>query len=254
MKLAAKLILLFIIAVTAVTLMASQLSSMQSFANLEKRHREIAVSVDSIHTTPEFEKAIIEVGNNVYFERMVRTFSNHGTRIRWVWLDDEVESDYRPAIANPTVLKSSQGQKISITGTTRHGRRKYFTYLPVTLDGRAGAVEISTPLNDLDSQSRSTWITALFTIVATGLLSIGVVMIAGVRWIANPLAALTKKMERVGKGDFSSDLKIHSNDELGQLAGAVNQMCDRLRQQQHTIESETNQRIEAIDSYVTRIV
>ena len=57
-------------------------------------------------------------------------------------------------------------------------------------------------------------------------------MIAGVRWIATPLASLTNKMERVGKGDFSSDLKIHANDELGQLAGAVNQMCDRLRQQQ----------------------
>jgi two-component system NtrC family sensor kinase len=246
MKLASKLILLFIIAVTAVTTMASQLTSMQSFANLEKRHREIAVSVDSIEMTPEFQNAV-EVGNNVYFERMVRTFSNHGTRIRWVWLGDDVESDYRPAIADQTVLKNSPTQKLSITGTTRHGRRKYFTYLPVTLDGRSGAVEIATPLNDLDSQSRSAWLTALFTIVATGLLSIGVVMIAGVRWIASPLAALTEKMQRVGKGDFSSDLKIHSNDELGQLAAAVNQMCDRLRQQQQTIESETNQRIEAIE-------
>ncbi len=72
-------------------------------------------------------------------------------------------------------------------------------------------------------------------------------MIAGVRWIATPLASLTNKMERVGKGDFSSDLKIHANDELGQLAGAVNQMCDRLRQQQQTIEKETHQRIDAIE-------
>lgn len=246
MKLAAKLILLFIIAVTAVTTMASQLTSMQSFANLEKRHREIAVSVDSIETTPEFRQAI-EAGNNVYFERMIRTFSNHGTRIRWVWLGDDIESDYRPAIADRTKLKNLPAQRLSISGTTRHGRRKYFTYLPVTLDGRPGAVEIATPLNDLDSRSRSTWLTALFTIVATGLLSIGVVMIAGVRWIASPLAALTNKMNRVGKGDFSSDLKIHSNDELGQLAAAVNQMCDHLRQQQQMIESETNQRIEAIE-------
>lgn len=246
MKLAAKLILLFIIAVTAVTLVASQLSSMQSFANLEKRHREIAVSVESIDSTPEFKQAV-EVGNNVYFERMVRTFSNHGTRIRWVWLDDDVAADFRPALSSPELLANLENQQLSMTGTTRQGRRKYFTYLPVTLNQQAGAVEIATPLNDVDSQSRSTWITALFTILATGLLSIGVVMIAGVRWIANPLAALTNKMQRVGKGDFSSDLTIHSNDELGQLAAAVNQMCDRLRRQQQTIESETNQRIEAIE-------
>lgn len=246
MKLAAKLILLFIIAVIAVTTMASHLTSMQSFANLEKRHREIAVSVESIDGSSEFLNAV-DAGNNVYFERTIRRFSNHGTRIRWVWLGNDIESDYRPAIADDSVLKNLSRQKLSITGTTRHGRRKYFTYLPVMLDGRPGAVEIATPLNDFDSQSRSTWLTALFTIVATGLLSIGVVMIAGVRWIASPLAALTEKMQRVGKGDFSSDLKIQSNDELGQLAAAVNQMCDRLRQQQHTIERETNQRIDAIE-------
>ncbi len=246
MKLAAKLILLFIISVTAVTLMASHLTSKQSFANLERRHREIAASVDSIESTPEFLDAV-EAGDNDYFEQMIRTISNNSTRIRWVWLGDEVDSDYRPAIADESVLGILSQEKLSTTGTNRQGRRKYFTYLPVTLSGRAGAVEIATPLNDLDSQSRSTWLTALFTILATGLLSIGVVMIAGVRWIASPLAALTEKMKRVGKGDFSSDLEIHSNDELGQLAVAVNQMCDHLRQQQRTIERETNQRIEAIE-------
>lgn len=246
MKLAAKLILLFVIAVTAVTTMASHLSSKQSFANLEKRHREIANSVESIESTTEFQTAV-ELGNNVYFDRMVRTLSNHGTRIRWVWLGADTESDYLPSIADLSAVSSSPERRLSLVGRTRQGRRKYFTYLPMSLDGRTGAVEIATPLNDFDSQSRSTWLTAFFTIVATGLLSIGVVMIAGVRWIANPLAALTEKMQRVGRGDFSSDLSIRSKDELGQLAMAVNQMCDRLRQQQQTIETETNQRIEAID-------
>ena len=102
-------------------------------------------------------------------------------------------------------------------------------------------------MDDVDAQSRFTWLTALLTIGAMGLLSIGVVMIAGVRWIARPLELLTDKMERVGQGDFSSDLKIHSNDEFGQLSTAVNQMCDRLRKQQATITSETNQRIEAME-------
>ena len=58
---------------------------------------------------------------------------------------------------------------------------------------------------------------------------------------------LTEKMERVGQGDFSSDLDIHSNDELGELSSAVNQMCQRLSKQQATIISQTNQRIEAME-------
>lgn len=87
----------------------------------------------------------------------------------------------------------------------------------------------------------------LITVTAMGLLSIGVVIIAGVRWIATPLELLTEKMERVGQGDFASDLAIHSKDELGQLSNAVNQMCDQLRAQAETIQSETNQKISAIE-------
>ena len=86
----------------------------------------------------------------------------------------------------------------------------------------------------------------IFTVGGMGLLCIGGIMIAGVRWIARPLQLLTEKMERVGQGDFSSDLEIHSNDELGQLSLAVNQMCEKLRKQQATIEHETNQRIETL--------
>ncbi len=245
MKLAAKLILLFIIAVSAVTIMASQLASMQSFAGLEKRHRAIASFVNANQKTPSFQTAA-NTGTNIYFENLVRTLANNGTRIRWTWLETEIENSVVVRI-DPSIIKNANGQPVSTIDNADGGKRKYFTYVPVTLDGRQGAVEIATPLNDLDSQSRSNWFTAIFIIVATGFMCIGVVMIAGVRWIATPLAGLTKKMERVGKGDFSSDLKIHANDELGQLAGAVNQMCDHLRQQQQTIEKETHQRIDAIE-------
>ena len=245
MKLAAKLILLFIIAVSAVTVMASQLASMQSFAGLEKRHLAIASSVNAIRNTSDFQTAA-NTGKNIYFERLVRTLANNRTRIRWTWLDADIQDSIMSRIA-PSIKEKADGQLVSTIDTASGGKRKYFTYVPLTLDGRQGAVEIATPLNDLDSQSRSNWFTAIFIIVATGFMCIGVVMIAGVRWIATPLAGLTKKMERVGKGDFSSDLTIHANDELGQLAGAVNQMCDRLRQQQQTIERETHQRIDAIE-------
>ena len=245
MKLAAKLIVLFIIAVTAVIVMASLLSSKQTFSNLEKRHRDISLAVNAVEESADFRHAI-ESNNNGFFDQMGRPISTNGTRVRWVWLGENVGSDFKPSLKNEPRL-NEPSKNFSTTGTTQQGRRKYFTYLPIKVDQRRGAVEISTPLNDVDSQSRSTWLTALFTIMATGLLSIGVMLIAGVRWIASPLEALTEKMERVGQGDFSSDLKIHSKDELGQLGVAVNKMCDRLRQQQQTIESETNQRIDAME-------
>ena len=246
MKLAAKLIILFIIAVIAVTLMASWFTSKQFFANLEKRHEVIASNVGQIDSSAEFREAVTS-GNNIYFEKMIRTTSKEVTRVRWVWFDEGANYEFEPALIDDSALEVARTKQFSTTGVSRQGGRAFFTYCPFELNGKPGAVEIASPLDDVDAQSRFTWLTALLTIGAMGLLSIGVVMIAGVRWIARPLELLTDKMERVGQGDFSSDLKIHSNDEFGQLSTAVNQMCDRLRKQQATITSETNQRIEAME-------
>lgn len=246
MKLAAKLILLFVVAVIAVTAMASHFTSKQFFANVENRHAAIAESVATVGDQADFHQAISS-GDKARFESIVQTVSNGGTHVRWVWLDDPDNIEFRPFLEDGSWIDENTRSTFSTTGISTQGRRMYFTYVPYVVDGRSGAVEITSPLNDVESQSRYTWLATLFAIAAMGLLSIGVIIIAGVRWIARPLESLTDKMQRVGQGDFSSDLKIHSKDELGQLAAAVNSMCDRLRQQQATIQRETNQRIEAIE-------
>ena len=103
MKLAAKLIILFIIAVIAVTLMASWFTSKQFFANLEKRHEVIASNVGQIDSSAEFREAVTS-GNNIYFEKMIRTTSKEVTRVRWVWFDEGANYEFEPALIDLSLI------------------------------------------------------------------------------------------------------------------------------------------------------
>jgi len=241
MKLAGKFILIFILAVIAVTAVSSHFTSKQFFESVEDRHEEMT---DLMQDQTEFQEAI-ETGDPIHIRQFVQTVTDESMQVRWVWFEQTTSREFQPAVDDARSI-SREGIASSMIGST-DGKRSLFTYYPVESQGRDGAIEIASSLEPVDAQAKQTWLTALLSIGVMGLFSIGVVMTLGVRWIAQPLGALTQKMERVGKGDFSNDLKIQSNDELAQLAVAVNQMCEQLQKQKCEIENETNQRIEALE-------
>ena len=241
MKLAGKFILIFILAVVAVTAVSSHFTSKQFFASVEERHEEMT---DLMTHQAGFHEAI-DSGDPIHIRQVVQTVTDELMQVRWVWFEQTTSREFRPALDQASTV-SERGTTSSLVGMA-NGERALFTYYPVESKGRNGAIEIASSLEPVDAQSKQTWLTALLLIGVMGLFSIGVVMTAGVRWIAQPLSALTRKMERVGHGDFSSDLEIHSNDELGQLASAVNQMCEQLQEQKCKIDNETNQRLLAME-------
>ncbi len=68
--------------------------------------------------------------------------------------------------------------------------------------------------------------------VVIGLVAVTVASILGVlfaRSITSPLDKLTRAARRIGRGDLSQLLDVRSNDELGLLAGSLNQTTMRLR-------------------------
>jgi len=93
--------------------------------------------------------------------------------------------------------------------------------------GKAGyllLVSYEKPLRALHDDRQFLFLCSLLGIV----LSSTIVWLV-VRRVTKPLRQLRDSAEAVGRGDFSQRIAIHSNDELGELAGVFNHMTENLQ-------------------------
>lgn len=90
-----------------------------------------------------------------------------------------------------------------------------------------------TALNQQADEASSTAVkTSLFLITFTAILSIGVAFGVSLylsRMLLSPISHLTSAAEKVGRGDFSINIKPQSSDELGHLTAIFNQMATSLQ-------------------------
>jgi signal transduction histidine kinase len=66
-------------------------------------------------------------------------------------------------------------------------------------------------------------------------------------FVSRPMRLLVAKLERVGKGDLSRPLVLRQRDEIGELAGAINAMCEQLALALTQLEAEAQRRIAAVE-------
>jgi signal transduction histidine kinase/HAMP domain-containing protein len=66
------------------------------------------------------------------------------------------------------------------------------------------------------------------TVVGVGL-AIGFMIIAG-PWMVRPIVNLTRSVREIQRGNLDLVVNVHSNDEIGQLGKAFNEMATRLRE------------------------
>jgi signal transduction histidine kinase len=79
------------------------------------------------------------------------------------------------------------------------------------------------------------------------LLGAVIVVAIGSAWIGRPLRRLIEKTRRIGEGDLTGPLKLKRRDEFGELADAINSMCEQLQRAQTKIDLEAKARIAAVD-------
>ena len=61
---------------------------------------------------------------------------------------------------------------------------------------------------------------------------------------------MRKQTLRIARGDYSGQVKVLGNDELGQLAGAVNNLSVRVEEAQESSDSE-RRRLDSILSHMS---
>jgi signal transduction histidine kinase len=144
-------------------------------------------------------------------------------QIRWVPLEhsDILSVDQHALGDTPT------GQPLTRVFSAGSARLK--TFVPLDVDGvRRGIIEISEPATNerrfVLGAIADTLATAAALAVLSAVLSFGMS-----QWlIGRPVRALCEQARRVGRGDFSSHVTNHEEDELAELALEMNAMSDRL--------------------------
>ncbi|MDH3716841.1 MAG: HAMP domain-containing histidine kinase [Planctomycetota bacterium] len=173
---------------------------------------------------------------------------NRIMRMRWVWLDESPVDLYRPRVTANDLLTVRREEIVSLKHVDQTGTERLLTYAQVAIgDGRVGAIEMDEPV------THSREMTQLFVrrmVAVTGitfLLGAGMVVLLGAQLVGRPLRLLLEKTRRIGKGDLSGPVQIRHRDEFGELATAINSMCEQLVDAQNKAHEETTGRIAALE-------
>nr|WP_260408518.1 methyl-accepting chemotaxis protein [Planomonospora venezuelensis] len=146
---------------------------------------------------------------------------------------EEAWAEYQ-VLRNVVLLGEKAPAGVSVPTTTQEILGKFNTVavqLNTAMDElakaeTANAKQVATAANDEYEGSR----TLLLTLVIAGLLlALGVAMLVS-RLITGPLSAVSRALGATAKGDLTHKAEVTSRDEVGQMAVAVNQANDAIRE------------------------
>ena len=112
-----------------------------------------------------------------------------------------------------------------------------------------GAVYIRASMEDVYKGISSITVIFLTSSLIAGLLGI-VLSIVISRAITRPIDEMKKQAIQMARGDYSGQVRIYGQDELGQLAIAVNNLSVRVEEAQEASESE-RRRLDSVLSHMT---
>ncbi|MEE6729130.1 cell wall metabolism sensor histidine kinase WalK [Pediococcus pentosaceus] len=143
-------------------------------------------------------------------------------------------------------------QQVSYNKTTN---TRYFVSI-VPLINTAGATNNLTGVVYIRANLESVYqnvnnITLIFVVAALIAITIGLILAVLIsRAITRPIEEMRQRTIQIAHGDYSGQVQIYGDDELGQLAEAVNELSVRVEESQESTESE-RRRLDSVLGYMT---
>ena len=104
---------------------------------------------------------------------------------------------------------------------------------------------------DIYSDIRNRTIALFATIITAGML-IGIFMTFFFsRWLMKPIGELAEGMNRVARGDRDYKVRLHTDDELGQLAKAFNLMVKGIKERDIALKDGATERLSHVEKQVS---
>jgi two-component system, NtrC family, sensor kinase len=168
--------------------------------------------------------------------------------IRWVSLEAPEGNPRRSAIAPELIRPLLPGRTRTLRWRAPgESTDSLYTYYPIAVPLPGRAIEVRESLEPEREYVRHTILRGAITTAVLVSLCAGVAMMIGVFFVGRPVRRLVDQARRVGQGDLSARLHLKQRDEIGQLAGEMNAMCDRLSETRARLESETSARMAALE-------
>jgi two-component system NtrC family sensor kinase len=119
---------------------------------------------------------------------------------------------------------------------------------PLRVDGReVGALQISEPRDQERAFIRATRLRTGLTTLALAGVAAAVVMGLTFVLIGRPVRLLRAKTRRIASGDLTGALGLPQQDEIGDLARDIDQMCNDLASARQRAEDESRARVQALE-------
>ena len=158
--------------------------------------------------------------------------------------------------ATDTVIKNTLVNNRSHTENlydSANHNRYYVSVVPLLASGNAnnvvGVVYMRANLEGVYSTINSISLIYLSAALITIVLGLGLAVLIS-REITRPIEEMRKQTLRIARGDFSGQVKVMGNDELGQLAGAVNNLSVRVEESQESSDAE-RRRLDSVLSHMS---
>ena len=167
-------------------------------------------------------------------------------------------ADNRSAIGQKTTdqaikatLLNNRSHTENLYDNSNH-TRYYVNVIPLVDNSNnnvVGAVYLRASLESVYSKINNITLVYLSAAMITIVLSLILAIIIS-QEITRPIEEMRKQTLRIARGDYSGQVKVLGNDELGQLAGAVNNLSVRVEEAQESSDSE-RRRLDSILSHMS---
>lgn len=235
MKLNAKLILIMLslLVVAVLTLFTlNQFSQTDLVREIESSSQELskAVQISIENLTSEFETSLLPQYHDTARQKGIN-------EINIINIEGEIIDSTNPEkIGKQKDLKKlekgirSAPQKTK--GATILSQKPYDVVVPVIVgDEHLGYVQVNMLLDNIQSIQRSNFIKRLAATAMVFVIGIGVTIFLANRY-TEPIHQLTEDVKKVAAGDLSVTFPLESDDEVGELGGAFNEMVEKLRERE----------------------
>ena len=121
-----------------------------------------------------------------------------------------------------------------------------YAYVPIE-DTHLGALEIAQSLRKESEFRRHAFGDQAVAALLTAIISTVLASVAGLAFVGRPMRWLVAQARRVGAGDLSQRLALRQRDEIGELAGEMNAMCDHLEDARRIAAVEHEERMKTVE-------